>query len=104
MDPSLTYVASQPRQKAQTLLQVVFFANDCALVAHTETDLQLMLDRFSDAPNNHPTAPTIDIDDTTFTNVEPFKYLGSTISCDGSLDKELGTRQGRHWADYPIDY
>ena len=27
--------------------------------------------------------------------VEHFKYLGSTISCDGSLDKKLGTRIGK---------
>ena len=99
----------------QTLLQVVLFADDCALVAHIETDLQRMMDRFSDAsklfgltvsldktkvlhqpaPNTHPPAPTIVIDDTTFTNVEHFKYLGSTTFCDGSLDKELGRRIGK---------
>ena len=33
----------------QSLLQEVLFADDYALVANTETDLQLMLDRFSSA-------------------------------------------------------
>lgn len=33
----------------QTLLQVVLFADDCALVAYTETDLQRMMDRYLDA-------------------------------------------------------
>ena len=33
----------------QTLLQGVFFADDCALVAHTEQDLQRMLDLFFEA-------------------------------------------------------
>ena len=62
----------------QSLHQEVLFADDCALVAHTESDLQLMLDRFSSAsklfgltvslgktkvlhqpaPNTHPRHPT----------------------------------------------
>ena len=33
----------------QTLLQEVLFADDCALVAHAEQDLQRMLDNFSEA-------------------------------------------------------
>ena len=33
----------------QTLLQEILFADDCALVAHAEQDLQRMLDRFSEA-------------------------------------------------------
>ena len=33
----------------QTLLQEVLFADDCALVAHAEQDLQRMLDCFSEA-------------------------------------------------------
>ena len=96
----------------QSLLQEVLFADNSALVAHTESDLQLMLDRFSrasklfgltvnlgktkvlhqPAPNNHFPAPNIIIDDTPLANVEHFKYFGSTISCDGSLDKEIASR------------
>ena len=97
----------------QTLLQKVLFADDCALEAHAEQDLQWMLDRFSEAsklfgltislgktkvlhqPANYSqTLPltTITINDKPLANVEHFKYLGSTISCDGSLDREIDSR------------
>ena len=33
----------------QSLLQEVLFADDCALVAHTESDMKLLQDRFSSA-------------------------------------------------------
>lgn len=96
----------------KVLIQEALFADDCALVAHTESDLQLMLDRFSDAsrlfglsislgktevlyqpaPNTNSIAPIIVIDGTQLANVEQFKYLGSTISHDGSLDREIDAR------------
>ena len=99
----------------QHLLQDVLFADDCALVAHSECDLQLMLDRFSQAsklfgltislgktevlyqpaPNTTIPAPSITIDNTRLSNVNQFKYLGSTISHDASLDKEIDARIGR---------
>ena len=68
----------------QDLIQEALFADDCALVTHTELDLQLKLDRFSEAsklfgltislgetelfhqlaPNMNPPASSISIDDT----------------------------------------
>ena len=85
----------------KTFLQEVLFVDDCALVAHTEKDLQRMLDRLSKASklfgltiilNHTPTpAPTITIDKP-LANVEHFNYLGNPISCDGPLDREIDTR------------
>ena len=77
----------------QTLLQEVLFADDCALVARAEQDLQRMLDRFSEAsklfgltislgktealhpsaPYSHPPPPTITTDDTPLAKVEHCK-------------------------------
>ena len=86
------------KTKSQTtLLQEVLFADDCALMAHAESDLQLMLDRFSHAsklfgltvslgktevlyqpaPNTQPSAPTIVIDDTTLANVDHSSTWGA---------------------------
>ena len=67
-----------------------------------------MLDHFSEASKLfrltislgktevlHQPAPNIVIDDTPLANAEHSKYLGSSISCDGSLDTEIASRIGK---------
>ena len=94
------------------LLQETLFADDCSLNAHSEADLQTMLDHFSEAsklfgltisigktevlhqpaPRTFPPPPNITIDGTSLNNTANFKYLGSTISADGAIDKEIDSR------------
>ena len=105
---SSTCVDSQQRQRACKLS-----SSNCVIMAHAEQDLQRMRDHFSEAsklfgltislgktevlhqpaPYDQPLLPTtITIDDKPLANLEHFKYLGSTISCDGSLDREIDNR------------
>ena len=96
----------------QELIQEALYADDCALLAHNERDLQMMVDKFSQAsklfgltinisktevlyqpaPNTNPQEPTITIDGTRLKNIDSFKYLGSIISNDAYLDKEIASR------------
>ena len=81
-------------------------------MARKSGDLQAMLNSFSDAskqfdltislgktemffqraPNSVAPQPAIFIDDVELKVVDSFKYLGSMISNDGSLDKEIASR------------
>ena len=81
-------------------------------MTHKSSDLQTMLNRFSDAsklfgltislgktevlfqpaPNSSATQPTITIDSMELKTVKSFKYLGSMISSDGQLDKDISAR------------
>ena len=96
----------------ERLVHDALFADDCALMAHTEPDLQIIVDRFAEAarlfgltislsktevmhqpaPGTSEPSPTVSIEGTELKVVEQFTYLGSTISCDGSLDKEIAQR------------
>ena len=96
----------------EKLILEALFADDCALMAHRENHLQVIVDRFADAarlfglkislgktevmvqpaPNTTQPQPAFTIDGVQLKCVDSFKYLGSTISADGSLDKEITSR------------
>ena len=95
-----------------SLIQETLFADDWTFMAHKSGDLQAMLKSFSDAskqfgltislgktevlfqraPNSVAPQPAIFIDDVELKVVDSFKYLGSMVSNDGSLDKEIASR------------
>ena len=88
------------------------FADDCALSAHSESELQCLATCFSSAAKDFSltvsiqksvvmhqpaaatcgTEPSLNIDDATLKNVENFTYLGSCLSSDASLDKVIAIR------------
>ena len=96
----------------EALIRDFVFADDCALAAHSESKLQCLATCFSSAakafdltvsiqksvvmyqpaPATCGTEPSISIDDPTLKNVESFTYLGSCLSSDASLDKEITIR------------
>ncbi|KAL8578630.1 hypothetical protein ACOMHN_007088 [Nucella lapillus] len=89
----------------------MLFADDAALIAHTEAALQELINCFAHActefgltiiikktnvlDQDVSSAPCISIDDCTLDVVEDFTYLGSTISSSLSLDIELNSRIGK---------
>lgn len=96
----------------RTIVRDFLFADDCALAAHTEEDLQKLADCFSTASkafgltvsikktevlrqlapsSNHP-PPNITMDGNSLNNVESFKYLGSCINSSANLDDEVLSR------------
>ena len=104
------------RLRAQTksverLIVDALFADDCALLAHSEADLQAIVNKFAEAthlfgltisikktvlyqvsPAQRLPPPSISIDGSELKNVDQFKYLGSIMSSDGTLSKEIESR------------
>ena len=105
------------RLKSQTklsniLVREMLFADDCALVAHTEEDLQVIMDRFATAcssygltislkktevmlqppPGHNYIPPSITISGTKLNAVDQFTYLGSTLSRSANIDAEVSRR------------
>ena len=96
----------------ETLVRDFLFADDCALAAHPEEDLQCLGDCFSTAakafgliinikktevlcqaaPGTTQPEPAITIDAAALKNFEDLTYLGSCLSSSGGLDTEISCR------------
>lgn len=107
----LRRLAAKTRTQSQLVTEAMF-ADDCALMAHSEADLQLLATKFNEAADlfgltvsiaktevMHQPAPSqpsrpmnVLMNNTSLKTVDSFKYLGSTISNDGSLDREIAQR------------
>ena len=104
------------RLKAKTkahkaLIRDMLFADDAAVVTHTQRELQLLMDRFSQACEGFgliislkktsilgldtPAPPIIGIDDYELDVVHKFPYLGSTITVNLSLNAEIDKKIGK---------
>ena len=101
------------RLKAKTLVRNVLvrellFADDAALVSHTEDGLQCMLNKFADACKefgltisikktqvmglNTPSDPMLHLEGQLLETVNDFVYLGSNMSSSATLDTEIKRR------------
>ena len=96
----------------KALVRDLLYADDCAIVAHLEKDLQEMANALSvatkrygltisikktevlyqPAPGTIRKEPEIRIDNQVLKNVDAFTYLGSTLTSNNSLDKEISNR------------
>ena len=104
------------RLKAKTktrevIIRDMLFADDAAFAAHSEAELQTLIDRFAAACDlfsltislkktevmgqETPSPPSIQIKDYQLTAVQQFTYLGSTVTDNLSLDTELNKRIGK---------
>jgi len=95
----------------QVLIRELLYADDAALAAHSEADLQALCTAFASACKEfgmtislkktvvmaQPTSlsPSIFIDGTKLEVVDKFTYLGSTVTSSASLDAELDIRIGK---------
>ena len=95
----------------ETTIRDMLFADDAAVTAHTEYDLQQLMNRFSHACRDFrltislkktnvlgqdvDTPPVITINNYQLEVVHEFTYLGSTIANNLSLDAELNRRVGK---------
>ena len=99
----------------ERIIREFLFPDDCALFAHSLQELQLVTDRFADAakqfgltislkkteilfqpiPGRRHSDTIRTIDDTPINSVKSFCYLGSEMSFDATLDKEILRRIGK---------
>ena len=113
------------RLKADTkvmldMLRDLLFADDCALCASSEREMQNMVDLFSKAcknfgltisipktevmfqpaPDEPHYEPVITIDGHKLKNADKFPYLGSTMSNSATIDEEINRRLARASASF----
>ena len=118
-------IFNKQRLKAKTkvnkaLVRDLLYADDCAIVAHSAEELQALTDSLSQAtkrfgltisikktevlfqPSKRSLAPVpqIKIDGKVLNNVESFTYLGSSLSSNNSLDKEISSRIAKASASF----
>ena len=95
----------------EVIIRDMLFADDVAIVAHSQNELQSLTDDFSQACKEFGLTislkktkvlsqgtivpPSITIDNYGLDTVQQFTYLGSTITDNLSLDAELDTRIGK---------
>ena len=95
----------------EALIRDMLFADDAAVVTHTQRELQLLMDHFSQACKDFRliislkktnvlgqdilAPPVITINDYEFEVIHQFMYLGSTITNNLSLDAEINKRIGK---------
>ena len=93
----------------KTIIRDILFAHDAAIAAHSPSQLQSLMDRFANACTDFgltvslkktkvlaqaATSPKITINNYQLEVVEQFIYLGSTITTNLSLKRELDRRIG----------
>ena len=124
--------------KTKVFVQVIrdlLYADDCDLVTHTEADMQILMTAFSEscnafgleislkktvvmfqpAPGKAYNEPSIFVNNTKLKVADEFVYLGSTLTRDGTLDKEVYRRiqkatqyfsnlEERVWSPHDLTY
>ena len=106
----------QAKTKIMTdIIRDFLFADDCALNASTEADMQCSVDKFSracsdfgltisikktevlhqPAPGRVYVQPNVTVNDERLKSVDRFTYLGSTLSQNTTIDEEVNTRLAR---------
>ena len=111
---NLRRLNSKPRT-SKVLINDLFFADDCVLLAHTVDDIQAITNPFvrsarcfgltislkkreviyQPKPGADYTAPTITIDNNALNVVDKVTCLGSTISQNALIDDEISARTGK---------
>ena len=124
--------------KTKVFVQVIrdlLYADDCDLVTHTEADMQILMTAFAEsckafgleismkktvvmfqpAPGKAYNEPSIFVNNTKLKVADDFVYLGSTLTRDGTLDKEVhrriqkasqyfGNLEERVWSPHDLTY